>query len=67
MDIQFGRDLAQQTVWLMAMSFILGSLFTIFILIILDMLRLARESRESLTDLDGTPDETMKEFSDAEE
>lgn len=46
MDAQLGKELAQQTVYLMGISFMLGSLFTIFVLIILDMLRAARESRE---------------------
>ena len=34
------EHLAQQTIYLMGASFIIGSLFTIFILLILDMLRL---------------------------
>lgn len=36
---KIGLELAQQTVFLMGVSFILGSLVTIFILLILDMLR----------------------------
>lgn len=61
MDAQFGRDLAQQTVYLMGISFMLGSLFTIFVLVILDMLRVARESREALAEMEPTIDEATRE------
>lgn len=53
MDTELGKNLAQQTVWLMGISFMLGSLFTIFVLIILDMLRAARESRDAVGDMEA--------------
>jgi len=43
-----GIELAKQTVFLMGISFMLGSLFSIFILLILEMLRSAREAREQI-------------------
>ena len=62
MDVELAKELAQQTVYLMGISFLLGSLFTIFVLVILDMLRVARESREALAELDSTSlDEAAKE------
>lgn len=61
MDAEFGKNLAQQTVYLMGISFMLGSLFTIFVLIILDMLRAARESREELAEADAD-DQQQKEI-----
>jgi hypothetical protein len=51
MDINLGRQIAQQTVYLMGISFMLGSLFTIFVLIILDMLRAARENSSASIDI----------------
>ena len=45
---EFAALITQQTVYLMGISFMLGSLFTIFILLILDMMRAARENSEAL-------------------
>lgn len=38
-NAQVLQDLAQQTIYLMGASFILGSLFTIFLLLMLDFMR----------------------------
>lgn len=47
---EMGNEMARQTLYLMAISAMIGSLFTIFILVILDMLRVARESRQQMND-----------------
>ena len=44
--VELAALLTRQTVYLMGISFMLGSLFTIFILLILDMMRVAREHAE---------------------
>ncbi len=50
---ELAQHLAKQTIWLMGISFILGSLFTIFILIILDMLN---RNRAAITDQSESAD-----------
>ena len=42
----FGIELAKQTMFLMGISFMLGSLFTVFVLLILEMLRVSREAHD---------------------
>lgn len=43
---QIFGDIAHQTIYLMGVSFVLGSLFTIFLLLILDFMRRVKIERE---------------------
>lgn len=45
-----GIELAKQTVVLMGICFMLGSLFTIFVLLILEMLRSWHEAQDALAE-----------------
>ena len=62
-----GIELAKQTVFLMGISFMLGSMFSIFILLILEMLRAAREAREQIWEELHGEDDLDEVLSDAKD
>ena len=45
-SVEMAQTLTQNTVYLMGLSFIIGSLFTIFVLIVLDLMRRNRQGGE---------------------
>ena len=47
-NAEFFLRLTQETIYLMGISFILGSLFTIFVLLILDMMRASRSEQMAM-------------------
>lgn len=54
-------QLTQQTIYLMGISFLLGSLFTIFVLLILDMVRAGREAHMDMLEEQRPYDESDDE------
>ncbi len=62
MEQSLGIQLAQHTVYLMGISFMLGSLFTIFVLLILDMLRVMRDTSDAVNELDNTQTNPTGEY-----
>lgn len=55
-NAEFLLHLTQQTIYLMGVSFMLGSLCTIFILLILDMVRRIRSDAATMSEDNQEPD-----------
>ena len=59
-NVEFLMQLTQQTIYLMGVSFLLGSLSTIFILLILDMVRSAKLADGQMPEEDADDSEDSR-------